>query len=168
VSHPESALEHGGARPPPTIRLVSVDGAGRGLPRVYRMRASGYLFVAMTIAFTGIGLTQLLPHARAGAGGEALFAVGWFAILATFWFKILTSPFKVTIEPDGRVVLRSVLRSREVHASRIRSIASTRTDQGLSILHEGGRSLVVMPLDDPHDFVYTLRELNPRIDVMAF
>jgi hypothetical protein len=145
-----------------------VDVAGAGLPRVYRTAASGYLFPLMTFAFTIIGLTQLVPNAREGGSGEILFAVAWFAILSTFWARILTSPFKVAIEQDGRVVFRSAVRRREVHASQIRSIGSLRTDdRGLSILHEGGRVQIALPLDDPHGFVYTLRKLNPRIDVMA-
>jgi len=145
-----------------------VDGAGRGLPKVYRMQMFGYVWAIGVVAFTYIGITRLLPGARAGDTGELVFAVAWFGILSTFWFKLLTSPFKVTIEQDGRVVFRSALRRREVHASRIRSIASTRTDQALSVLYEGGRVTIPMQLDDPHDFLYTLRELNPRIEVMAF
>ena len=138
--------------------------AGNVEPKVYRIDASGYIFAAMTLVFTIFGLALLLPQTLAERPEELPFMLMWFAVLAWFWFNVLTSPYEVRMEADGRIVFRSLVRRREVHASQIRRVKGLPLHGGIQFTHDGGRIWLRVPLRSFYDFLIRLRELNPGID----
>lgn len=133
------------------------------MTKTYRVTPFAYLWAAGVIVVTAVGAGDILPSVAEGET-ELWFALGWFGVAAVFWANILTAPFKVTVEGDGRVAFRSLLRAREVHASQIRRVVGQRMNQQLTIIHDAGSIKLTMPLANSFDFLFRLKELNPSID----
>ena len=141
----------------------SFTGGGRETS-VYRIDKSNYLFVAATVALTIGGSATLVQKWRDGTDDLA-FALVWFGILGWFWFNILNTPYELRIEPDGRVVFRSLRRRMEIQAGSISRVGSQPFPGGVKITHDRGTVwLRVQPVDF-FDFLTKLRELNPRVEI---
>lgn len=132
--------------------------------KVYRVGAIGYIFAIMTVLFTLVGFGVLLPQTLREEPSELPFMLMWFGVLGWFWFNILNSPFEARVEPDGRIIFRSLRRRREVLASQILSVREIPLNGGITIVHQGGKIWLRAPTEHFFDFLMNLRELNPNVD----
>jgi hypothetical protein len=138
---------------------MGVEGA-----RVYRIEAFGYLFAGVVVLLTVIGVVVLLPRALRDPSGELPLMLLWFAILGWFWFNILSSPYEVRVEPDGRLIFRSLRRRVEVHASQTQSVRGMPLGGGAVITYDGGKIWLRANLAHFFDFIQRLRALNPGLE----
>lgn len=132
--------------------------------RVYRIDRFGFLFAVMTVLFTGVAFTVVLPEMLRNPE-EAPGLLMFFGVLGWFWFNVLSCPFQVIVERDGRIVFRSALRRKELRAQQIRNVRGLGMNMGFVINHDAGKIWLRVPLEHNFDFLSRLRELNPQIEL---
>jgi hypothetical protein len=121
----------------------------------------------MTIVFVVFGFALLLPAAiRGGASAPPLpFAIGWLVVtVGWFGFNVVRAPYHVTIHPDGRVHFDRLLGRDDVRAADITRIRRFWIYSAIIDTRQGTIWLRVL-LSEMFDFLDTLRQLNPRIEV---
>ena|GEM_PF-467510 len=102
-----------------------------------------------------------------GADGPPAFA---FAIALAgglfnsyMWLRV---PFEIRILDDTSVQFRSLLRKTTVSPADIKSVRAKRYALGLvDVLHGGGTVHLLNQMDGFHDFVSTIKSLNPAIKI---
>jgi hypothetical protein len=99
--------------------------------------------------------------------GTLVFVVWLVYVAVVAAYAAYAFTFEITVQPDGRIVFRSLLRTRTVPASDIVSIRPGFLDinrQYLVIRHRGGKVRLGGPFEHFYDFLTTLKRLNPSVD----
>ncbi|GAC1471252.1 MAG: hypothetical protein NVSMB9_17210 [Isosphaeraceae bacterium] len=152
--------------------------------------AAGLLTALCTIGnivlFNGVLITQpkllfsliarMNPPGAGGAGGAIVAGVGTVlagALVAwNFFFFALVIPIEITIDKEGAVGFRSRLRTIAIPAGEITSISTGGwyDPNGFQavVRHKGGKLKLINQFADFRDFLVTLRELNPAVEIKGF
>ena len=93
--------------------------------------------------------------------GLALF--GWL-----FYVRLPRVPTKITISEDGWVDFQSRRGSTRVQAADIRSIGRSFGRRTLRVVHAGGQLRLPNRYNKRLDFLFTMKGLNPAIDIQGF
>ncbi len=93
--------------------------------------------------------------------GLALF--GWL-----FYVRLPRIPTEITVTDDGWVDFRSRKGSTRVQATDIRSIARTFGRRTLRVEHAGGQVRVPNRFGKLLDLLFTIKGLNPAVDIRGF
>jgi hypothetical protein len=131
---------------------------------VYRIAAHSYLFLAVVVLLTLVGLLGALPDAVRSPENR-LFDALWLAGLAWFWFNILRTPYEARISPDGLVRFRGLARSVVIAATEIRQIRGMGAGYGMRIDHARGRIWLRMAFSENFQFLTQIRQLNPSVQI---
>ncbi len=93
--------------------------------------------------------------------GLALF--GWL-----FYVRLPKLPTEITVSDDGWVSFQSRRGTTRVQAADIRSIARSFGRRTLRVEHAGGQVQVPNRFRKLLDFLFTMKGLNPAIDIRGF
>jgi hypothetical protein len=140
-------------------RLPDADGSS-----VYRIPAYSYLFLAVVVLLTLVGLLGVLPDAVRNPDNR-VFATIWLAGLAWFWFNILRTPYEARISPNGLVQFRGLARRIVVPATEIRQIRGMGAGYGMLIDHARGRIWLRMAFTETFEFLTQIRQFNPSVEI---
>jgi hypothetical protein len=99
-------------------------------------------------------------------------AVTWLIVPAGFFYFALAFPIEITIGEDATVRFRSQLRTITIPIADIISISTLGWCDpnrfNAVVRHKGGKLTLVNQFDDFEDFLATLRELNPSVEIKGF
>jgi hypothetical protein len=138
--------------------------------KVYRLYLAKPLLISylvLLIAFP-LAFAVLSMCAALGLFGDAppaiVFVIGLpIALYASYMcFRI---PFEIQVENDTGV-FRSILGKRVVPLSEISSIRASRFSLGyVGVTHANGTTYLINQMDGFHEFVTTVKSLNPSVIV---
>ena len=82
---------------------------------------------------------------------------------AYFFWRI---PFKITCQDDDVIEFRSVFRRIVVSPIEIKSVRAKRYMPGfVDVVHRDGTIHLVSQIDGFHDFIWTIKQINPAITI---
>jgi hypothetical protein len=121
-----------------------------------------YLFIFIVFPVAGAAGLIVATSGPLGANRPPVWFVVTFLGFALFnsyyWLRI---PFEIMVD-DTSIRFRSVLRRTSVPAAEVKSVQAKRYSIGLvDIVHARGTILLLNQMDGFHDFVFTLKSLNP-------
>ena len=95
---------------------------------------------------------------------SALFFVFWFGFVAFFAFQIASTPLHIDDDGRGNLAFRSLLRTRTVQVSEIRSIEPVRGQFGFfRLVHDNGKITFLSQFTGFHRLLGQLAQANPGI-----
>ena len=94
-----------------------------------------------------------------------LFLPWLFACVLLWYFYVLRIPFELTVRDDKSVEFRSVIKRTVVYALDIKSIKAGLDTRWVKIKHAGGTLRLANHIDGFYDFIWTLKSINPSIEV---
>ena len=116
---------------------------------------AGFLYVMAVTHPTPLALRLLLLAAM------ALF--GWL-----FYVRFPKMPTEITVTDDGWVNFQSRRGTTRVQAADIRSIGRSFGRRTLRVQHAGGQVRLPNRFRKTLDFLFTMKGLNPAIDIRGF
>jgi hypothetical protein len=138
-----------------TYRVSSLYRWSRTGAKVILTALAGFLYVMAVTHPTPLALRLLLLAAM------ALF--GWL-----FYVRFPKMPTEVTVTDDGWVNFQSRRGTTRVQATDIRSIGRSFGRRTLRVQHSGGQVLMPNRFRKTLDFLFTMKGLNPAIDIKGF
>jgi uncharacterized membrane protein YfcA len=126
--------------------------------RRYTVGPIAYLFGGLTLVLTIALLIALVLNPRPA------LAVAVAAVLGWFWFNVLRSPYEVSIDRDS---VTFVALGRRITASigSIRRVVGQGYNSGFVVEGTDFKVWFRVPLRDTFDFLTSLREVNPAIEI---
>lgn len=91
------------------------------------------------------------------------FYVVWMCFVTWGWYAYLKVPFEIRIRNDNSVEFRGVLKRTVLFPRDIESIKAWGGGM-VKIRHGGGSLRLFSQMDGFHDFILTVRSLNPDIE----
>lgn len=139
--------------------------------RTYTLYAPGtrvlFTIVAIqTCVFAGIGVWSIIGNDSNSPPG--FIAVFLFGMPCFFWFRLLSTPHRITLDVDGTATFISVIRSRQFHLREVESLRPVGGEFGFFTIDFGrGKQKFLAQFTDFHDFVTRLKEANPNAVVLG-
>jgi hypothetical protein len=127
----------------------------RFVAKVVLTGVGGVLYVLAVTHPTPLALRLML------LAGLAL--VGWL-----FYVRLPKMPTEITITEDGWVNFQSRRGTTRVQAADIRSIGRNFGRRTLSVVHTGGQLRMPNRYKKLLDFLFTMKGLNPSIEIHGF
>jgi len=139
--------------------------------RTYTLFAPGVwiIFVVLTIltcVFAAVGVGSIIgTHPNWPPGFVAVFLLG---IPCFQWFRVLSTPHRITLDVDGTATFISVIRSRQFHLREVESLRPVGGEFGFFTIDFGrGKQKFLAQFTDFHDFVTRLKEASPNAIVLG-
>ena len=120
----------------------------------------GLVFATLVGLYIGIAKMDI----SSGPVWLPSFYISWMGFLVWGWYYYLTVPFEITIRDTSLIEFRSVLKRTIVSAKEIESIRAWGAGM-LRIKYKGGKLRLFYQMDGLHDFISTVKSLNPAIDL---
>ena len=126
-----------------------------------------YLLMLVVWVFAGITGTILAAAGKLGSNGPPLWIfltlLAFVLFAAYMWLRI---PFEIKVCDDSTIEFRSVLRRITISAAEIKSVRAKRYALGfVDIAHRTGTVHLLSQMDGFHDFVSTIKSLNPEVKI---
>jgi hypothetical protein len=113
-----------------------------------------------------VGTLWLLINPQGLPASERLIFLPFLAALLLVWWWMLRVPYRLTIGEDGSIELKAVLRTVLLHPHEIKSVKARLLQPGSADLkHEGGKVFLFTQIDGFYEFLWTLKKLNPSIEI---
>jgi hypothetical protein len=138
-----------------TYRVSRLYRWSRFVAKVVLTGVGGVLYVIAVTHPTPLALRLML------LAGLALF--GWL-----FYVRLPRMATEITVSEDGWVNFRSRRGSTRVQAADIRSIGRNFGRRTLSVVHAGGQLRMPNRYKKLLDFLFTMKGLNPAIEIRGF
>ena len=138
-----------------TYRVSRLYRWSRFMAKVVLTGLGGVLYVQAVTHPTPLPLRLML------LAGLALF--GWL-----FYVRMPRMPTEITISPDGWVDFQSRRGTTRVQAGDIRVIGRNFGRRTLRIVHAGGQILMPNRYKKLLDFLFTMKGMNPSIEIQGF
>lgn len=137
--------------------------------KVYKLSKLMLIFMfAILLFMTGIGVSIFL-RGLMGAGAPSLlqwFFLLWVVMLAWVWYVCLLIPYEISLKDGDSLVFRSVLKSTVVVPKDIISIKAAGLGAGfLHLKHIRGTIRLISQMTGLYELIYTVKSLNPAIEV---
>lgn len=117
-----------------------------------------FCLVFLTAVGVYIGLAKMdeTPHLL-------WFYVSWMGILAWVWYSYLKVPFRITIHDDTSIEFFSIVRRTIISPGQIESLKNW--GALIRIKYKGGKLMIFYQMDGLHDFITTVKSVNPSIEL---
>lgn len=128
-------------------------------------------YLAMLGLFVLVGIVGLGASTAGKFGADAppawvFVIVLVFAVFTAYMW--LRYPFEIRIRDDSAVEFRSVFRRTTISPSDIQLVRAKRYAIGfVDVIHGGGKIHLLNHMDGFHDFIATLKSLNPSIKIQG-
>jgi len=148
------------------------EGVGLSKMRIYRLYVAKPLlifYVLMLAAWVFAGIIGIILGAvgRLGSDGPPpwIFLVLLVVVLfaAYMWLRI---PFEIKVRDDALIEFRSVLRRTTISPIEIKSVRAKPYALGfVDVVHRTGTIHLLSQMDGFHDFILTIKSLNPDVKI---
>jgi hypothetical protein len=144
---------------------------GKTLVKLYKLYLAKPLLVfylLMLAAWVLAGVIGIIVGAiKLGSDGPPVWAfVIWLCgalFVAYMWLRI---PFEIKIHDDTMIEFRSVLRTTTISPVDIKSVRAKPYALGfVDVVHQKGRVHLLSQMDGFHDFISTIKSLNPTVKI---
>src|SRR6266436_691399 len=142
--------------------------------KLYKLYLAKPLLVFYLLMFAALflaGAIGTIYGAVGGFGSNGPPTVAFLVMLvvalftAYMWLRI---PFEITERDDNIMEFRSVLRRVAISPVEIKSVRAKRYALGfIDVRHSGGTVNLLSQMDGFHEFVSTLKSLNPSIEIKS-
>jgi hypothetical protein len=127
------------------------------------------LLMLAAVVLAGVILTILAAAGRFGADGPPAVAFLVMLVVALFtaymWLRV---PFEIKVRDDGIIEFRSLLRSVAVSPGEIMSVRAKRYALGfIDVVHSRGTVHMLSQMDGLHEFITTLKSVNPAVKIQG-
>jgi len=139
-------------------------------PKIYPLyltRIDKITIFAPVIIFMLVGIFFGLSLSRSmGRGPTPFLAFFWLIPIGFFWYFILSTPYRINVDPTGEIEFISVLRKRRVMAMEIESIKPQAGKFGFLVVRTSqGKINLLNQFDGFHEFITHLKASNPSIEI---
>ncbi len=138
----------------------------------YRLYLAKPLLALYFFALAGMilggtaGIVALALGKSGPAGPPVWLALIWLVLVFLIAYRLLRFPFEITIRDDAMIEFRSLFRRAVLAPSAVKLVRASRYSLGfVDIVHEGGTVHLVSQMDGFHEFLTTLKELNPAVTI---
>jgi hypothetical protein len=142
--------------------------------KVYKLYVAKPLlifYLLMLSAFVIVGVVGIIVGALGKLGSDGppvwifVFILGFGFFSACMWLRF---PFEIKIRDDSMIEFRSIFRRVVVSANEIKAVRAKRYALGfVDVLHERGKVHLLNQIDGFHDFLATLKSLNPTVKIQG-
>lgn len=140
--------------------------------KVYKLYIAKPLLVFYLVwlaAFVSVGVVGIVVTAsgRLDPNGPPLgvfiIILGFALFNAYMWLRF---PFEIKINDDNRIEFRSIFRRVTVSPNEIKAVRAKRYALGfVDVVHEKGKVHLLNHIDGFHEFLTTLKSLNPAVKI---
>jgi len=128
-----------------------------------------YLLILAAWVFAGVIGIVVGALGKLGSDGPPVWAIViWFCValfVAYMWLRI---PFEIKIHDDNMIEFRSLLRKTIISPVEIKSVRAKRYTLGfIDVVHQGGTVHLLSQMDGFHEFISTLKSLNPAVQIQG-
>jgi hypothetical protein len=128
-----------------------------------------YLLILAAWVFAGVIGIVVGALGKLGSDGPPVWAIViWFSValfVAYMWLRI---PFEIKIHDDNMIEFRSLLRKTIISPVEIKSVRAKRYTLGfIDVVHQGGTVHLLSQMDGFHEFISTLKSLNPAVQIQG-
>ncbi len=141
------------------------------LYKLYLAKPLLIFYLLMLAVWVSAGVVGTVYGAVGGFGSDGPPAVAFLVMLvvalftAYMWLRI---PFEITVRDDCVIEFRSVLRRVAISPIEIKSVRAKRYALGfIDVVHEGGTVHLLSQMDGFHEFIATLKSLNPAVQIQG-
>ena len=128
-------------------------------------------YLLMLGAWVFAGLVGIIVGIVGKLGSDGPPVWGFVILLGGALFNAymwLRCPFEIKVHDDSVIEFRSVLRRRTVSPMQIKSVRAKPYALGfVDVIHQGGTVHLLNQMDGFHDFVSTLKSLNPSVKIQG-
>src|SRR6266481_9173094 len=139
------------------------------LYKLYLAKSLLIFYLLILVVWVSAGVFGTIYGAFRGFGSDGPPTVAFLVMLvvalftAYMWLRI---PFEITVRDDNIMEFRSVLRRVAISPVEIKSVRAKRYELGfIDVRHSGGTINLLSQMDEFHEFVSTLKSLNPSIEI---
>jgi hypothetical protein len=126
-----------------------------------------YLLMLGAMVFAGLVGIIVGGVGKLGSEGPPVWVfvifLGFALFNAYMWLRF---PFEIKIRDDSVIEFRSVFRRTTVSPLDVKSVRAKRYALGfVDVVHQGGTVHLLNQMDGFHDFISTIRSLNPAVKI---
>lgn len=128
-----------------------------------------YLVVLSACVIAGVVGIVIGALGKFGPSGPPTWMFGIFLGFALFnAYMWLRFPFVIKIRDDNLIEFRSIFRRVVVSANEIKAVRAKRYAMGfIDVVHERGKVRMLNQMDGFHEFLATLKTLNPAVKIQG-
>jgi hypothetical protein len=140
--------------------------------KVYKLYLAKPLLVFYLLMFSAwilAGVVGIVVGAlgQFGSDGPPVWAfaivLGFALINAYVWLRF---PFEIRIRDDNVIEFRSIFRRVAISPNEIEAVRAKKYALGfVDVVHEGGKVHLLNHIDGFHDFLATVKSLNPAVKI---
>ncbi|SRR6266567_3916364 len=141
------------------------------LYRLYLAKPLLVFYLLIVAAWIFAAVVGIIVASVGGFGSDGPPAVAFLVMLvvalftAYMWLRI---PFEIGVRDDAIIEFRGVLRRVTIPAIEIKSVRAKRYALGfIDVVHEGGTVHLLSQMDGFHEFIATLKSLNPAVQIQG-
>jgi hypothetical protein len=139
------------------------------LYKLYLAKPLVVFYLVMLAAWVLTGAVEIVFGAmgKLGSDGPPVWGCAiWLAgalFVAYMWLRI---PFEIKTHDDTSIEFRSVFRRTIISPIEIKSVCAKPYALGfVDVVHQNGRVHLLSQMDGFHDFITTLKSLNPAVKI---
>ncbi len=134
--------------------------------RLYIQRFMKIFTFGMLTLFTVVGLLVAGDAFGSVEGGPPrLFGIFWLAMVAFYWYWVLSIPHRIDVSETGQVKFISAVRRRLTTFHGIRSVMPDAQLGFLIVRTDCGKIRIMNQFDGFHDFITRLKTANPAVEL---
>ncbi len=128
-------------------------------------------YLAMLAVFVSIGVVGIVVGAIGKLSSEGppvwvfVILLGFALFNAYMWLRF---PFEIKVRDDSIIEFRSVFRRTTISPMEVKSVRAKPYALGfVDVVHQGGTVHLLNQMDGFHDFISTLKSLNPSVKIQG-
>jgi len=128
-------------------------------------------YVVMLAVFVSVGVVGIVVGAIGKLSSEGppvwvfVILLGFALFNAYMWLRF---PFEIKLRDDSIIEFRSVFRRTTISPMEVKSVRAKPYALGfVDVVHQGGTVHLLNQMDGFHDFISTLKSLNPSVKIQG-
>ena len=128
-------------------------------------------YLVMLAVFVSVGVVGIVVGAIGKLSSEGppvwvfVILLGFALFNAYMWLRF---PFEIKVRDDSIIEFRSVFRRTTISPMEVKSVRAKPYALGfVDVVHQGGTVHLLNQMDGFHDFISTLKSLNPSVKIQG-
>ena len=128
-------------------------------------------YLVVLAVLVSVGIVGIVVGAIGKVGSEGppvwvfVILLGFALFNAYMWLRF---PFEIKVRDDSFIEFRSVFRRTTISPMEVKSVRAKPYALGIvDVVHQGGTVHLLNQMDGFHDFISTLKSLNPSVKIQG-
>ena len=141
------------------------------LYKLYLAKSLLIFYLVMLAVFVSVGVVGIVVGAIGKLSSEGppvwvfVILLGFALFNAYMWLRF---PFEIKVRDDSIIEFRSVFRRTTISPMEVKSVRAKPYALGfVDVVHQGGTVHLLNQIDGFHDFISTLKSLNPSVKIQG-